>query len=198
MFAMPWMASAARGGDRVRRAGLLAAALAGAGGAGGGVLEWPGRPGRGGRPPSVGVGGVRVRVGGGGKALEFAACMRSHGVPNFPDPTVKNGSAGFSITPATGIDQSSPQYQSAGQACQSLRGGGRRTPVSAQNLAKELKFAKCMRPHGVPDFPDPNKNGGFSGSSVGINPQSPTFQNAQSTCMQLSGLGGRVLVSERP
>ena len=57
------------------------------------------------------------------------------------------------------------------------------------NLAKELKFAQCMRSHGVPDFPDPNKNGGFSGTST-INPASPTFQNAQSTCMQLSGLGG--------
>ncbi len=57
------------------------------------------------------------------------------------------------------------------------------------NLAKELKFAQCMRSHGVPDFPDPNKNGGFSGTST-VNPSSPTFQNAQSTCMQLSGLGG--------
>jgi hypothetical protein len=40
----------------------------------------------------------------------------------------------------------------------------------------------------VPNFPDPNKNGGFSGT-LPINPSSPTFQNAQSVCMKLSGLG---------
>ena len=124
-----------------------------------------------------------------GSALKFAACMRSHGVPKFPDPTVKDGAVGFDITPADGVDPSSPQYQSARQACSSLRGGGASGPGSSANLAKELKFAQCMRTHGVPNFPDPNKNGGFSGSST-INPQSPTFQNAQATCMQLAGLGG--------
>jgi hypothetical protein len=40
----------------------------------------------------------------------------------------------------------------------------------------------------VPGFPDPNKNGGFSGTSS-VNPSSPAFQHAQSTCMKLSGLG---------
>jgi hypothetical protein len=124
-----------------------------------------------------------------GKALEYAACMRSHGVPKFPDPTVQNGAVGFDITAADGIDPSSPQYQAALQACSSLRGGATSNSGSIGNLAKELKFAQCMRTHGVPGFPDPNKNGGFSGSST-INPQSATFQNAQATCMQLAGLGG--------
>jgi hypothetical protein len=113
--------------------------------------------------------------------------MRSHGVPGFPDPTVKNGSVGFDITAGDGVDPNSPQYLSARQACQSLRGGGTANSGSG-NLAKELKFAQCMRTHGVPDFPDPNKKGGFSGSSS-VNPASPTFQNAQSTCMRVSGLG---------
>jgi hypothetical protein len=112
--------------------------------------------------------------------------MRSHGVPNFPDPTVQNGSVGFNFT-GTNVDQNSPQYQSARQACNSLRPGGTANSGSA-NLAKELTFAKCMRSHGVPDFPDPNKNGGFSGTSS-VNPSSPTFQNAQSVCQKLSGLG---------
>jgi len=115
--------------------------------------------------------------------------MRAHGVPGFPDPTVQNGSVGFNITSADGIDQNSPQYQSALQACASLRGSGASSGGSSANLAQEVKFAQCMRTHGVPDFPDPNKNGGFSGSSSNINPNSPTFQNAQSTCMQLTGLG---------
>jgi hypothetical protein len=190
MFAMPWMALAVRGGDRVRRAGLLAVAVAVAG-----VLV----AGCTGGPADPGVAGVSsataspspspsATVSGEAEALQYAACMRSHGVPDFPDPTVQNGSVGFSITAGDGVDQNSPQYQSARQACSSLRGGGTANSGSG-NLAKELKFAQCMRSHGVPDFPDPNKSGGFSGTST-VNPSSPTFQNAQSTCMQLSGLGG--------
>ena len=186
MFAMPWMASAARGEDRVRRAGLLAVSLAVTGvlaaGCSGGSAG-PGVAGGASAPASA-----SATVSGEAEALEYTACMRSHGVPNFPDPTVQNGSVGFSITAGDGVDQNSPQYQSARQACASLRGGGTANSGSG-NLAKELKFAQCMRSHGVPDFPDPNKNGGFSGTST-VNPSSPTFQNAQSTCMQLSGLGG--------
>jgi hypothetical protein len=187
MFAMPWMALAVRGGDRVRRAGLLAVALAVAGvlvGCSGG----PADPGVAGVSSATASPSQSATVSGEAEALQYAACMRSHGVPDFPDPTVQNGSVGFSITAGDGVDQNSPQYQSARQACSSLRGGGTANSGSG-NLAKELKFAQCMRSHGVPDFPDPNKNGGFSGTST-VNPSSPTFQNAQSTCMQLSGLGG--------
>jgi hypothetical protein len=186
MFAMPWMASAVRGGGRVWRAGMLAVALAVTGvlaaGCSGGSVG-PGLAGA-----SSASASASATVSGETEALEYAACMRSHGVPNFPDPTIQNGSVGFSITAGDGVDQNSPQYQSARQACASLRGGGTANSGSG-NLAKDLKFAQCMRSHGVPDFPDPNKNGGFSGTST-VNPSSPTFQKAQSTCMQLSGLGG--------
>ena len=190
MFAMPWMALAVRGRDRIRRAGLLAVALAVAGvlvaGCSGGSAD-PGVAGVSSATPSPSQ-SATVSGEAEAEALQYAACMRSHGVPDFPDPTVQNGSVGFSITAGDGVDQNSPQYQSARQACSSLRGGGTANSGSG-NLAKELKFAQCMRSHGVPDFPDPNKNGGFSGTST-VNPSSPTFQNAQSTCMQLSGLGG--------
>jgi hypothetical protein len=178
MFAMPWMASDVRGGDRVRSAGLLAVALAVTG-----VLMAGCSAG-----PRVTSASPSASASGEAEALKYAGCMRSHGVPNFPDPTVQNGSVGFSITAGDGVDQNSPQYQSARQACSSLRGGGTANSGSG-NLAKELKFAQCMRSHGVPDFPDPNKNGGFSGTSS-VNPSSPAFQSAQSTCRQLSGLSG--------
>ena len=188
MFAMPWMALAVRGGDRIRRAGLLAIALAVAGVLVAGCSGGPADPGVAGVSSAAASPSQSATVSGEAEALQYAACMRSHGVPDFPDPTVQNGSVGFSITAGDGVDQNSPQYQSARQACSSLRGGGTANSGSG-NLAKELKFAQCMRSHGVPDFPDPNKNGGFSGTST-VNPSSPTFQNAQSTCMQLSGLGG--------
>ena len=41
-----------------------------------------------------------------------------------------------------------------------------------------LAFAKCMRAHGVPDFPDPNGQSGQLGPSSGIDPNSPQFQSA--------------------
>jgi hypothetical protein len=55
-----------------------------------------------------------------------------------------------------------------------------------------IKFADCMRSHGVSNFPDPGSGGGgvkISPSS-GINPQSPAFQSAQSACSKLLPGGG--------
>ena len=61
-----------------------------------------------------------------GGSLAFSACMRSHGVPNFPDPVAgANGGAQIDITQGSGIDQNSPQYQSAMHACQSLLPAGK-------------------------------------------------------------------------
>lgn len=49
-----------------------------------------------------------------GKELKFAQCMRSRGVSNFPDPT----NAG--VVRDIGVDQNSPQFQSAQKACDAL------------------------------------------------------------------------------
>ena len=49
--------------------------------------------------------------------LAFARCVRSHGVPNFADPTAHG------LTPPAGIDQNSPAFQSAFQACRRLLPG---------------------------------------------------------------------------
>jgi hypothetical protein len=55
--------------------------------------------------------------------LKYVRCMRSHGLPNLPDPT---SSGGLNLA-GTGIKPSDPRLQSAQQACQSLMpslGGG--------------------------------------------------------------------------
>lgn len=54
------------------------------------------------------------------KALAFAQCMRTHGVPNFPDP---NGQGLIKITPATHVAVNSPQYDRAQTDCQKLNNG---------------------------------------------------------------------------
>jgi hypothetical protein len=53
--------------------------------------------------------------------LKYATCMRSNGVPNFPDP---NGQGLIQINNATGtLDSSSPAFQKAQSACKSLENG---------------------------------------------------------------------------
>jgi hypothetical protein len=117
----------------------------------------------------------------GQSALAYAQCMRAHGVPNFPDPNSQGAFAGVNL-PAF-----SPQFQAAQQACRTLLpgGGGQTTSggaaLSTQQQAQLLQFSKCMRLHGVPDFPDPSSHGLVLGSA-GVDPQSPQFQSAQNAC----------------
>ncbi|HTX01390.1 MAG TPA: hypothetical protein VMD59_21575 [Acidimicrobiales bacterium] len=49
------------------------------------------------------------------RQLEYARCMRSHGITTFPDPS-PNG--GFPIGSRSGIDPGSPIYDLAQKACQ--------------------------------------------------------------------------------
>jgi hypothetical protein len=58
------------------------------------------------------------------KLLQYAKCMRSHGLPNFGDPvTGPNGEPMFQLGARVGVNTNSPIYQSANSACQSLLGG---------------------------------------------------------------------------
>ena len=56
------------------------------------------------------------------QALRFSACLRSHGVPGFPDPTVAQGgtAVGFKLG---NIDQNSPQFEAAVHACREFEPG---------------------------------------------------------------------------
>ena len=54
-------------------------------------------------------------------ALAFAACMRAHGVPGYPDPKFSNGGVSQGYGRRDGIDPSSPIFQSAQRACQAAR-----------------------------------------------------------------------------
>jgi hypothetical protein len=89
----------------------------------------------------------------------FSACMRAHGVTNFPDPGLHlsgsfNSIAGIEF-PST-INPSSPAFEAAQTACAKLlpRGG---PPAQASERQRAQLFAtsKCMRAHGVSGFPDP-------------------------------------------
>jgi hypothetical protein len=83
------------------------------------------------------------------KAVKFAECMRAHGVPHFPDPDAK-GDFNF------GVDVSKTVFTNAVNACKTLQPPGslsaKRTP---KQQSASLRFAQCIRDHGVKDFPDP-------------------------------------------
>ena len=125
-------------------------------------------------------------------ALAYVGCMRSQGVPNFPDPSaggqinVDFARGGKDGSPASaGIDRMSPQYISADQTCRHLLPGGVPTPAQAQQaLATGLKFAQCMRSHGVANFPDPS-TAGVVHLGAGVDMGSPQFQGAQKACQSL-------------
>jgi hypothetical protein len=117
------------------------------------------------------------------KALAYSECIRSHGVPNFPDPTISNGSIDLNLGNGVGVSQST--LQAAQNACKSL------SPVhpltgaqEAKNVAEGLKWAQCIRSHGVPNFPDPNSSGAFALPS-GMNPQSGSLQAAMNACQSV-------------
>lgn len=92
-----------------------------------------------------------------------AACLRAHGVPNFPDPT-QNPQTGEWDVP----DGTRKPPQSAMNACKSIldqipeaRGddGRSQRPPTAAEMVKLKQFSQCMRQHGLADFPDPGTDG---------------------------------------
>ena len=81
--------------------------------------------------------------------LSFAQCMRSKGVPNFPDPQA-SGSDKFPSAEQLGVSDS--QYQRAETDCQNLLPDGTNDQFPAaevqQLLAGMRAFSQCMRSHG--------------------------------------------------
>jgi hypothetical protein len=144
------------------------------------------------------------------KDVAYASCVRSHGVPNFPDPQ-KVSSADAPPDPAAGdyvfqinsntIGVSQSVLQKAENACNYLQpNGGSATPAQVAGLfTKQLKFAACMRSHGVPGFPDPTSNGqSISYNIPGSVRQSPQFATADRDCQKLGGRMAGFLANPAP
>jgi hypothetical protein len=112
--------------------------------------------------------------------------MRSHGVPTFPDPN-STGHVSSSSIP----NLNSPQYRKAQEACRSLLPQGYTTQggsLTPQQQTEVLKYARCMRAHGVSNFADRTSSGL---SLSGVDPNSPRFQAAQRVCRSLLPNRGR-------
>jgi hypothetical protein len=188
---------------RVRRHGLLVAAVVA-----GAVVVLAGC---GGNPTSKTKPSSAGRSTSSLSAVAYSACMRSHGVPNFPDP---DSSGQLPKADAQQLGVTSSELQAAQQACQSLlpNDGGAinassidqcmmaddcpRTLVR-QVLNEERNFAQCMRSHGVPNWPDPSIDShgrpvfAISISKLGFDPYSPQVWAKGNQCSHLMpGLPG--------
>jgi hypothetical protein len=127
--------------------------------------------------------------------VKYSACMRAHGVPDFPDPSTTEtpnsfGMDGYNFDLPANLNPQSPAYQSANKTCQPRQGGGGGLPHDFLAKARRaaLAHAVCMRNHGVPNYPDPIVTGSGGGVTVGqsagsgLSPRSPAFQQAQKAC----------------
>jgi hypothetical protein len=120
--------------------------------------------------------------------LAFSRCMRSNGMPNFPDPQRFVG-GNVKLT----IHQLAPS-PAALSACSHLLptngGSGQATAQQTRTqLADELSFARCVRSHGVSRFPDPSAQGGLTVEMVqaqGIDVHSPAVLRAVQACLPAS------------
>jgi hypothetical protein len=121
----------------------------------------------------------------GQRALAYSQCMRSHGVPNYPDPVISGNSISMNVSLSSlGVSQS--VLQSAQNDCAKLAPQNYVPPGfnQAKNTAEGIKWAQCIRTHGVPDFPDPGSDGTFD-VPAGVNTSGSAFQAAQHACKSL-------------
>jgi len=123
-------------------------------------------------------------------ALAFARCMRSHGVPNWPDPAGNGGfdksklrALGVSPSRIRSIEESSCNYD--------FQNGSQAQTITPAEQADYLRAAACMRSHGFPGFPDPS----FPNGNVTVNipptidQDSSQFRSAATICTRLIPAG---------
>ena len=114
-------------------------------------------------------------VGSSPQSIKYSDCMRSHGVPNFPDLN-----ADGSVSLPSSINPQAPAFQAAQQTCASLRpgAGSPPPPISLPQQKSFVANAQCMRKHGVPNFPGPVFGPGGLGIGYNVPPRKPRVRGA--------------------
>jgi hypothetical protein len=149
-------------------------------------------------------------------AVSYSNCIRSHGVPNYPDPSggqlPKGGAQAFGVSSSVfSAAQSACQHllPNAGsfqeQASQCTLAGDCSPAVVQQMMSIDLKFAQCMRSHRVSNWPDPTiglqGSPEFNLSKVGIThaqTHSAPMANTITECQSLEGATLMFGLSEGP
>jgi hypothetical protein len=119
--------------------------------------------------------------------------MRDHGLSSFPDPTMTDhdGQQVAYVTATIPVDPS-PAFKTAQKACQGILPppiNASPTQLAQQRQTREqhlLAFARCLRDHGIPEFPDPTSQGQLTLAMVnaaGVDLHAPTVLTAAKTCL---------------
>jgi len=117
-----------------------------------------------GSPTTTGSGSTNRAQSAHYKVVAFSHCMRSHGVPKYPDPSSNQIDVKVGIDPAFARQYgvSASQLGAALHACQHLLPIGANDTFPAAMMPQILRdmrgFSRCMRSHGAPDWPDPTVN----------------------------------------
>ena len=113
------------------------------------------------------------------QALAYSQCMRSNGVPDFPDPR-RNGN-GVQVDVPKGQDTTKAE-----EACRDKMPQGDTEGRGAATIdeAKLADWTACMRGK-LPEFPDPQVGGNtltLTLKGTGIRGDSADFENARKAC----------------
>ncbi len=139
--------------------------------------------------------------------LAFAQCMREHGITSFPDPSADGGFSLGGPNNSVDLDPNSESMKAARTACEALLPKSTESSsAQKEHYDQALAFSKCMREHGVANFPDPQQDSsggvgvtvGAQGNGGALDPESPTFKTAMQACQSLipggqktTGTGGK-------
>jgi hypothetical protein len=136
--------------------------------------------------PSLGGGGSQASTSGSLAAARAAvACARKHGMPGIPDPVV---GANGQVTFPGGSPTPTPEVASAcaAQIRAATALGSTLPNVSTSDMQKLLRWAACIRAHGLPRWPDPNAQGVFHVRSADAGTL-VTSKRADAECQSLPG-----------
>ncbi len=176
------------GGSRRRRAGALAAVLAGT------ALLAAACSASSTQTDAFAPGATYAQT------LAFAKCMRANGVPQFPNPDRQGN---FSNATIQALENNGSQDRNALFQCRSVlpnAGTGltiaQIQQIQEQNLRDAIKGAECMRAHGITNFADPTASNQASGVNwqpdiaANVNTSTPSYEAALSACNSGKVAGG--------
>jgi hypothetical protein len=102
--------------------------------------------------------------------VQFATCVRAHGVPDYPDPRARK----ITVDTHT-LSESSRVVDAALAKCQKFQGSSPTADLPRLSDAQLTKvqrgavaYSKCIRAHGFPDFPDEEVTRGPGGRGFAV------------------------------
>jgi hypothetical protein len=135
-------------------------------------------------------------------ALEYAQCMRDHGI-DMPDPVFQDGGMSIGFGPDSGADPESEEFKAAEEECRPIleeaRPDVQLSPEQQAEMQDKLTaMAECMRARGH-DMPDPQvaddggvmtrrEAGGSDGAAGG--PPDEEFEQDMEECSDEAGMEG--------